>query len=188
MARAKSPEKRQAILQAAVREIARSGLGASTAKIAKGANLAEGTLFTYFPTKHELLNGLYLELKTGVHRRIDAGFPHADSLRERTRHVWIQTMRWAIEQPDERKVSLQLNVSDIVTDITRQRAGSESGAVARAMREIATRGAFQGLPSSFAPSVMGAMQDAVLDTIAKNARGKTALIEKGFEAFWRMAR
>ena len=46
MARAKSEEKRQAILRAAVREIARSGLGASTAKIAKGADVAEGTLFT----------------------------------------------------------------------------------------------------------------------------------------------
>ena len=41
MARIKSPEKRSAILQAAVREIAEVGLGAPTAKIARRAGLEE---------------------------------------------------------------------------------------------------------------------------------------------------
>jgi AcrR family transcriptional regulator len=54
MARIKSPEKRNAILQAAVREIAELGLSASTAKIARRAGLATGTLFTYFANKEKL--------------------------------------------------------------------------------------------------------------------------------------
>ncbi len=171
-----------------MQEIAQEGLGASTARIAKRANVAEGTLFTYFASKHELLNELYITLKTEVYRRTNANFPHGAGLRERARHVWMETMQWAIEQPAERKVSLHLNVSDIVTAATRERAASESGAVAQTTREVATRGAFQALPPGFAPSAMGAMQDAVLDTIARKPRAKTVLIEKGFEAFWRMAR
>ena len=51
MARPKDPEKHRAILDAAVEEIAETGLGAPTAKIAKRAGIAEGTLFTYFATK-----------------------------------------------------------------------------------------------------------------------------------------
>ena len=62
MARVRSPEKRSAILQAAVHEIAKVGLGAPTAKIARRAGVAAGTLFTYFANKEELLNELYLEL------------------------------------------------------------------------------------------------------------------------------
>ena len=58
MARPKSPEKREAILNAAAEEIANSGLGVATAKIARRASIAEGTLFTYFPTKDDLLNAL----------------------------------------------------------------------------------------------------------------------------------
>jgi AcrR family transcriptional regulator len=54
MARARSPEKRSAILQAAVGEIAEAGLGAPTAKIAKRAGVAAGTLFLYFANKEEL--------------------------------------------------------------------------------------------------------------------------------------
>jgi len=62
MARVKSPEKRSAILEVAVHEIADTGLGAPTAKIAQRAGIAAGTLFTYFSNKEELLNELYLEL------------------------------------------------------------------------------------------------------------------------------
>ncbi len=188
MARAKSPEKREAILRAAVHEIAQTGLGASTASIAKSAKLAEGTLFTYFATKNELLNELYLELKCDVYRRVNARFPHKAELRVRARHVWIETLRWGIEQPDERKASLQLNVSGSVTDATRKRLGSESGAVAQAMSELATRGVFRDMPPGFASSAISAMQEAVMDTVARKPRQRAMLIEKGFEAFWRMAK
>jgi AcrR family transcriptional regulator len=188
MARAKSPEKWHAILRAAVQEIAQGGLGASTAKIAKGANLAEGTLFTYFATKDDLLNELYAELKGEVYRRINANFPHKADLRQRTRHVWTEYLHWAIERPDDLKVSLQLKVSDVVTDATRERVDSQSGAVTQTMSEVATRGAFKDLPPGFASSVIMAMQDAVMDTVASKPRQKAMLIEKGFEAFWRMAK
>jgi len=188
VARAKSPEKRHAILQAAVHEIAQAGLGASTAKIAKRANLAEGTLFTYFATKNDLLTELYIELKSEVYRRVNANFPHEAELRQRARHVWIETLLWAIEKPEERKVSSQLNVSDVVTDATRERVGSQSGAVAQAMRELATRGAFKDLPPGFASSAIAAMQEAVMDAVARKPRQKAMLVERGFEAFWRMAK
>src|SRR5258708_36122408 len=87
MARIKSPEKRNAILQAAVREIAKLGLGAPTAKIARRAGLAAGTLFTYFANKEELLNELYLELKTEVYRRVNTNFPGKANLERRGRPV-----------------------------------------------------------------------------------------------------
>lgn len=187
MARAKSPEKRHAILRSAVHEIAQAGLSASTAKIAKGAQLAEGTLFTYFSTKNELLNELYIKLKSDVYRRINANFPHKAALRLRARHVWMETLRWALEAPDERKVSLQLNVSDVVTHATREHVGSQSGALAQTASEVGLRGVFRELPPGFALSVMGAMQDAVIDTVAKKPQQKEMLLEKSFEAFWRMA-
>jgi AcrR family transcriptional regulator len=58
MARQKSDEKHSAILQAAIRVIDRQGLGAATAKIAAEAGVSKGSLFTYFPTKADLLSHL----------------------------------------------------------------------------------------------------------------------------------
>ncbi|EAM1881860.1 mechanosensitive ion channel [Salmonella enterica] len=63
MARPKSEDKKQALLEAATQAIAQSGIAASTAVIARNAGVAEGTLFRYFATKDELINTLYLHLK-----------------------------------------------------------------------------------------------------------------------------
>ena len=75
-----------------------------------------------------------------------------------------------------------------MTDATRERISSQSGAVAQTMSEVATRGAFKDFPPGFASSVIAAMQDAVMDTVARKPRQKEMLIEKGFGAFWRMAK
>jgi AcrR family transcriptional regulator len=53
MARAKSPEKRSALFDAAVSVFAGEGLGAPTARIAQQAGVAVGTLFLYFATKDD---------------------------------------------------------------------------------------------------------------------------------------
>lgn len=188
MARARSPEKRQAILQAAVREIGEAGLGASTASIARSAGLAEGTMFTYFSSKDNLLNELYFELKSDVYRRIHADFPKDSGLRERARHIWTAYLRWALEKPYERKVSVLLNLSPIVSAATRERIGAEREAVEQTMEELGKRGAFKDLPHGFASFAMSAMQDAVMEMITKNPRQKALLVEQAFEAFWRMAK
>lgn len=188
MARARSPEKRQALLDSAVRAIAETGLGASTTTIAKGAGLAEGTMFTYFASKEELLNELYVELKTEVYDRIHAGFPYKAGLRERVRHIWTEYLRWAMERPEARRVSVLLNLSAVVSAATREKMGAERGVVTETMEELSRRGAFQDLPAGFASSAMVAMQEAVMDMAAKKPRQKAMLIERGFEAFWQMAK
>ena len=188
MARARSPEKRQAILQSAVREIAEAGLGASTAKIAGGAGLAEGTMFTYFSSKDDLLNELYIELKTEIYQRIHAEFPVKSDLRGRTRHVWNEYLRWAMDKPEERKVSVLLNLSAIVTADTRAEVDSQRGAVAQTMDELDKQGSFRDLPPGFASSAMSAMQGAVMEMAARKPRQKAILIEQAFDAFWQMAK
>jgi AcrR family transcriptional regulator len=188
MARVKSPEKRQALLQSAVREIAEAGLGASTAKIAKGAGLAEGTMFTYFASKDDLLNELYIDLKTETYQRIHVDFPHGSGLRERTRHVWTEYLRWAMEKPEERKVSVLLNLSTIVSAATREQISAERGVVAQTLDELGERGAFKDLPSGFASSAMAAMQEAVMEMAARKPRQRAKLVEQAFDAFWRMAK
>lgn len=66
MARPKSEDKKLALLDAAAVAIAQTGIAASTAVIARNAGVAEGTLFRYFATKDDLLNALYLHLKSDL--------------------------------------------------------------------------------------------------------------------------
>ena len=73
---------------AAIDVIAEQGLGAPTSRIAKLAGVAEGTLFTYFDTKDDLLNQIYLELKAEMREVMMTQYPKAGSLQTRARHVW----------------------------------------------------------------------------------------------------
>ena len=185
MARLKSPEKRSAILQAAAREIADGGLGAPIAKIAQRASLAEGTLFTYFTNKDELLNELYLELKNEVYDKINAGFPHRGNLQRRAWHIWATYLDWAIAFPAKRKASMLLHVSDVVTPETRSRTATQSGAVDATLQGLEKGTALRGLPKGFAAAAMSAMQEAAMDFIAKAPKQRDELIKRTFKVLWR---
>jgi AcrR family transcriptional regulator len=53
-------------MAAATRTIVTHGLSAPTATIAQEAGVSNGSLFTYFETKADMSNQLYLELKAGM--------------------------------------------------------------------------------------------------------------------------
>jgi AcrR family transcriptional regulator len=185
MARLKSPAKRGAILDAAVHEIARNGLAASTASIAKRAGVASGSLFTYFPDKETLLNELYLELKREVYSRVNADFPQAASLEARARHVWTQFLSWAIESPERRKVSVLLNVSDVLTTDTRRNVATIRGIIEPTMRELGRRSVAHGLPAEFAFAFLSSMQETTLDFAVRQPKRRKELIDRAFQVFWR---
>ncbi len=188
MARLRSPEKRGAILEAAVLEIAEAGLGAPTAQIAKRAGVAAGTLFTYFATKEELLNELYLELKTETYARVNACFPYKKSLELRTQHIWSSFLEWALEFPEKRKVAVQLNLSNVITPETRAKAAAGRGSVDSTLQELGKLAAMRDLPAGFPAAMMSAMQEATMDFVARQPKRREELISQAFKLFWRAMR
>src|SRR3569832_1903169 len=83
--RPKSDKKRQAILDAAVVFFADRGIGhAPTSAISSAAGVAEGTLFTYFRTKDELLNELSREMRKEIDLEM-ADYPISAEFRTRLR-------------------------------------------------------------------------------------------------------
>src|ERR1700684_837996 len=115
MARPKSKDKRDALMAAAARVIAAQGLSAPTAAIAREAGVSNGSLFTYFETKADLFNQLYLELKTGMATASLDGLPVAAPPREQFARMWSNWMRWATSNPGKRRALALLGVSDDIT-------------------------------------------------------------------------
>ena len=99
MARPRSDDKQQAILSAAIRTIALQGPGAATALIAKEAGVSNGSFFTYFETKADLLNRLYTDLKAEMAAAALDGLPLDKDLHEQLRHLWTHWLRWATACP-----------------------------------------------------------------------------------------
>src|ERR1700761_3911492 len=115
MARPKSEEKRGAILEAAARVFAERGLEAPTSAISKRAGIAEGTLFTYFSTKDDLINALYREIKIDLADAMMADFPRKKSVRIRLRHVWDRYLEWGLRDRIRHKVLQRIQVWEGLT-------------------------------------------------------------------------
>src|SRR5437764_4791339 len=121
MARPLSEQKRQALLDAAAGFVAGLGTGASTAKTAKAAGVSEGTLFTYYPTKDDLLNQLFLEIEADLMETMLAPYPADASAKDRLFAVWNRLIDWGLAHATARKTLRQLKVSDRVTAESRNR-------------------------------------------------------------------
>ncbi|WES69697.1 TetR/AcrR family transcriptional regulator [Superficieibacter sp. HKU1] len=121
MARPKSEDKKQALLEAATIAFAQSGITASTAMIARSAGVAEGTLFRYFATKDDLLNALYLHLKQQLCRAMLANRdPAVVDPVENTRYIWNNYIDWGVQNPLGNRTVRQLAVSEKITKDTKQ--------------------------------------------------------------------
>src|SRR5260221_3963278 len=103
-------------MDAATRLFAERGLTAApTSEISKEAGVAEGTLFTYFKTKDDLMNALYREIKLELADAMMSGFPRKKSVRTRLQHVWDGYVNCGLTDPEQRKALAQLQVSGMLS-------------------------------------------------------------------------
>ncbi|MBA8879758.1 TetR family transcriptional regulator [Phyllobacterium myrsinacearum] len=184
MARPLSEDKRNAILAAATEIIAVVGTGASTAKIARNAGVAEGSLFTYFANKDELLNQLYLDIKSDLHAAIVAGYPGGAGLKVRCEHLWNHSLDWAAANPAKRKTMRQLGISNRVTEQSKKAGAEAFRDIAAMMEEGFTTGVLRSQPTGFIGGIMESLSEMTLDFIARDGKNASAYKKSGFDAFW----
>ncbi|ELZ4356688.1 TetR/AcrR family transcriptional regulator [Salmonella enterica] len=170
MARPKSEDKKQALLEAATQAIAQSGIAASTAVIARNAGVAEGTLFRYFATKDELINTLYLHLKQDLCQsmimELDRSITDAKTM---TRFIWNSYISWGLNHPARHRAIRQLAVSEL--------------------RDLCHRSVLMVFMSdeyrAFGDGLFLALAETTMDFAARDPARAGEYIALGFEAMWR---
>jgi AcrR family transcriptional regulator len=186
MPRPKSDEKRSAILEAATRIIVMQGLSAPTAGIAKEAGVANGSLFTYFETKTDLFNDLYLEIKAEMASATLKNFPVRAELHEQFFHIWRNWMNWAVANPQKRRVLAQLGVSDEITSETRAVGHKTMAPVAELLERGRANGPMQKAPMGFVVALMNSVAEATMDFMTQDPANAKKHSKVGFDALWRM--
>ena len=186
MPRPRSDDKRAAIMSAAARVIASQGLGAATATIAKEAGVSNGSLFTYFDTKADLLNQLYLELKTDMGAAALGGLPADGDVREQMLHMWSGWLRWATAYPEKRRALAQLEVSDEITAPTHQAASQALTGIAGILERSRENGPMRDVPLAFVVGLANALADTTIDFIIGDPGDADTHGRTGFDALWRM--
>jgi AcrR family transcriptional regulator len=185
MARPLSTDKRNALLDAATEIVATLGTAAPTSKIAQRAAVAEGTLFTYFSDKNDLLNQLYIQLKTDYRDAVMTGYPADKPLLDRARFFWDRSVAAAIKHPHKRKALNQLAVSDLITEKSRALCGEYFVTIKDMLRECTAKGVVKNQPPAFALAIMNAIADATIGFIEREPARAKHYTKAGFDAFWK---
>ena len=186
MARPKSEGKRNAILDAATHLFAERGFaGAPTSEISKRAGVAEGTLFTYFKSKDDLINVLYREIKLELADAMMSDFPRKKNVRTRLQHVWNRYVEWGIANPEQRKVLAQLQVSEVLTKESRDAGSAPFVEIQTMTRDaIAEHILRDDLPVELISRSLGALAEATMDLMVLYPTKASKYRDSGFQMFW----
>ena len=184
MARPLSEEKRLTLIKATTEAVAAMGTGASTAKIATAAGVSEGTVFTYFTTKDELLNVVYLEIKRDLARAMFDKYPANAPLVDRARHVWNAYIGWGHAHPGKRGAMQQLVVSEKITGESRRLGMEMFAPVNQLLAENLGNDPLRERAATFKGALMESAAATTLEFIAKEPAAIDAYCEAGFAFFW----
>jgi AcrR family transcriptional regulator len=186
VARPKSEDKRNAILDAATRVFAERGLTAApTSEISKRAGIAEGTLFTYFDTKDHLINALYREIKLELAIAMMSGFPRKKSVRTRLRHVWDSYVNWGVANPEQRRVLAQLQVSGTLSTESIEAGSAPFVEMQNTIRNAIDQHILRAdLPMELISKMLGALAEATMDLMVLKPGMANKYRDGGFEIYW----
>jgi AcrR family transcriptional regulator len=146
-----SPDKRQAILAAALRLIARLGIHAAPmSAVAREAGVAAGTLYLYFPSKEAMINALYLELLEDRDRSMRTGEEGASSEGTDGRAglwtFWHGLARWHLDHPDASSFLHQFKSSAMITAETRELERRKNAGGLASFEQAVAAGQLRDLP------------------------------------------
>jgi len=186
VARPKSEDKRNGILDAATHVFAERGLSAApTSEISKRAGVAEGTLFTYFETKSDLINALYRAIKLELADAMMSGFPRKKSVRTRLRHVWDGYVNWGVTNPKQRRVLAQLQVSGMLSQESIAAGGAPFVEMQNTIRDAIDQHILRvDVPIEMISKMLAALAEAAMDLIALKPAMANKYRNGGFEIYW----
>src|ERR1700723_676669 len=185
LARPRSEDKRNAILDAATRLFAERGLTAApTSEISKLAGVAEGTLFTYFKTKDDLVNALYREIKLELADAMMSDFPRRASVRRRFQHVWDRYAEWGIANPQQYKVLQQITVWGGLTDESRRAGIAPFLEIEKVAEAAVAERVFLDRPLEFIAATMSALAETTIQFMRRSPGQADTYRSAGFEMLW----
>lgn len=181
-------DKRTAIMETALKLFTERGFqGTSTAQISKEAGVATGTFFNYFPTKEDLINNLYFEVKGRLSSSMEKEIESESTFQERVRRLWSNFINWGVDNQEEFLFVGQFCSSPYITKYTREEVMKEY----IFLYNLVNEGIKTGEIKDFSPELTIAMfyqsSRAVVNLILNSnlSKDKNELTENGFQIIWR---
>lgn len=163
-------------------------VGVTMAKIARGSNMATGTMYIYFKNKDELINALYQDIERKSSARFLEGYNPDQPYVLCIKKVWINYLKHRIEHHEESIFLEQYYSSPYITETQKK--------VAEEMKDpvynIINRGKKENLINGNIDTemVFSAMIGFIRELAEEHVSGRYILdskkINTAFEINWRM--
>lgn len=181
-------DKKQQIIDAAIRLMSAEGVGVATAKIAKEAEVSNGTLFNYFATKQDLIDAVYLSIKANMANDVIAEVDFSKDSQRVLLQVWQAYANWCIANHLQDRVMALLKSSQLLTEETKQ-AGQELWQFLFELIEADIKaGKLIDCPPIYLCEVMASQLAATIAYAIAHQHSKkalAALIELSFSIYWK---
>lgn len=185
-------KKRTQILNAAIELFAQNGAwNTPTAKIAKYAGVANGTLFNYFSSKQILVDEVYIEIKKDLVKFILSTSPLGQVFESNLRLLWHSYIIWGMTKPLHYNLLLQLRNSEMLSEEAKIKADEIFQDIMGILEKGMSDKKIVSLPIEYLSELIMAQTDAAIDFAKLHKMEKTKLekhIEKSFSIFWHGAK
>jgi AcrR family transcriptional regulator len=181
-------DKRTAILEAALKLFTERGFhGTSTAQISKEASVATGTLFNYFPTKEDLINNLYFEVKGDLSRAMGENIEAESTFQNKLRKIWSNLVKWGVDNQEEFLFVGQFCSSPYITKFTREEVMKEYVFLHDLVKEGIANGEIRDFSPELTISMFYQASRTVVNFIldSDSLLDENKIIDDGFQIIWR---
>ncbi|MGD2026256.1 MAG: TetR/AcrR family transcriptional regulator [Anaerolineales bacterium] len=187
MVRKLDPEKRTQYLRSALKLFVENGISQTpTAVIAEDAGTAAGTLFLYFPTKQDLIDGLVMEIVQEQSDAINNILQPGQSAQSMFFTIWEGTIRWFLENKDAYAYILQVRDSGMISESAVQETEKFFQFYYMAIELGLSEGSIRSYPTELVGNLLYHNIMAVMDLVRAlpDPDRREDYIQTGFEIFW----
>jgi len=181
-------DKKTAIMEAALKLFTERGFhGTTTAQISKEACVATGTLFNYFPTKEDLINSLYIEVKGELSRSMGKGIEIESTFQDKMKKLWANLINWGLDNQEKFLFVGQFCSSPYITKFTREEVMKEYVFLHELVSEGIKTGEIRSFPEDMIISMFYQGNRTVVNLIldSNQLQNKNKFIEDGFQIIWK---
>jgi len=186
MPRIKDQNKIQAIYEATLALVLKSGYAElNMAAVAKEADIATGTIYTYFKNKEALINQLFLFLKEEKVKLMFKKYNEKDSFYVSFQKLWLAYFKISINEYHKMMFIEQYAYSSIITSQTRKKADALLLPMISLLQQAQQEQLIKPIePEIILSSITGAVLEIVRYYQSKGTKPSKTTIEQCFEMAW----
>lgn len=181
------PDNREKILSTALGLFTERGFsGTPTSLISKEAGVATGTLFFHFPTKEDLVDTLYRQVKSEAARAMRNGLEKEPAVAGKLRRAGRNAVAWGVANPAKYTFMEQFAHSPFVSTSAHEEGLSHFLFLRDLVKEGIGGGRIRDSDPDLLISMLASSVSGLVATVSaeKDSRKRGKLIDEGLDIIW----